>query len=234
MKNTTIHRSALSAALVIAAALPGVAQAQTSAETRTAPSAAHVAAQVQTFYDQTRTVQTAFAQSHYDRVYRRTTTSRGVLTISRPGKLRFDYLGGDGKVVVSNGRTLTVYEPGDEGEAGQYMRAPVASEGIPSALGFLTGDARLDSDFSFRLMDAARFNWDGHVLELRPRAAQAAYHRVFLYVDANPASAGVVRRVIIQDHDGNLNRFAFSRMRFNRDVSASRFEFRPPSGARAI
>jgi len=222
---------AVLAALTIAA-LPRGASAQSDRE-RT-PSAAQLAAQVQGFYDQTRTVETAFTQAHYDRVYRRTTRSRGILTISRPGKMRFDYLAGNGKVVVSNGSTLTVYEPGDEGGAGQYVRQPVREEGIPSALAFIAGTSRLDEDYRFRLADPARFRWDGHVLELRPRTSEPAYRRVFLYVDDDPATAGVVRRVLIQDHAGNLNRFDFQRMRFNRPVANARFQFSPPAGARDI
>ncbi len=211
--------------LLAAAALPSMGTAQ--------PSAAHLAAQVQTFYDQTSTVQTAFSQSHYDRIYRRTTRSRGVLTIARPGKLRFDYLGGNGKVVVSDGRNITVYEP-IEGGPGQYARTPVAEQSLSSALGFLTGQSRLDRDFRFRLANARQFGWSGYVLELRPIRSEAAYRRMFLFVDSDPATAGVVRRVLIQDHDGNLNRFDFQRMRFNRNVDATRFAFTPPRGARRI
>ncbi|HJL16021.1 MAG TPA: outer membrane lipoprotein carrier protein LolA [Sandaracinaceae bacterium LLY-WYZ-13_1] len=230
MQKTTTMTLALSAVAAVAVALgPATSRAQSRA-----PSAAHVAAQVQAFYDQTRTVRTAFYQAHYDRIYQRTTRSRGVLTIARPGKLRFDYLGGDGKVVVSDGSTFTLYEPGDDGGPGQYARSAVRREGVPSALGFLTGQSRLDRDFTFRLRDAQRFRWDGHVLELRPRRERAAYRRVFLFVDDDPAAAGVVRRVLIQDHDGNLNRFDFRRMRFNRPVAASRFDFAPPRGARPM
>ena len=72
------------------------------------------------------------------------------------------------------------------------------------------------------------------MLELRPRTSEPAYSRIFLYVDDDPATAGVVQRVLIQDRDGNLNRFDFSRMRFNQPVAASRFEFSPPAGARRL
>ena len=236
MRTTTIAAALTAFALALTA--PG-AQAQTRPQRdarhvvheRSAPSAAQVAAEVQAFYDQTRTVRTAFYQSHYDRLYRRTTRSRGVLTVMRPGKMRFDYLGGDGKVIVTDGRTLTVYEPGEHGP-GQYMRTRL-EEGLPSALGFIAGTARLDRDFRFRLRDASRFRFDGHVLELRPRVQEPGYRRVFLFVDAG-ATRGVVRRVLVQDHDGNLNRFDFRRTRFNRPVSERRFSFRPPRGARRI
>jgi outer membrane lipoprotein carrier protein len=221
MKPTTILLSLLSLA-----ALP----ASTSlAQQRV--TAAEVAAQVQAFYDQTTTVRTAFTQAHYDRIYRRTTRSRGLLTIARPGKLRFDYLGGDGKVVVSDGHLLTVYEPDDDGGPGQYLQTPVR-EDASSALGFLTGESRLDRDFRFRLRDASALGWDGYVLELTPIRSQPSYRRVLLFVD--PRVPGVVRRVLVLDHDGNLNRFDFQRMRFNRAVAADRFAFTPPVGARSL
>lgn len=219
--------SVLVAAFALAAAPVGSGQAQES----TPVTARRLAAEVQAFYDQTSTVRTAFSQSHYDRIYRRTTRSRGVLTIARPGKLRFDYLGGDGKVVVSDGSMLTIYEPGDDGDPGQYARTAVR-EDLSSALGFLTGQARLDRDFRFRLRDASDFGWSGHVLELRPLREEPGYDRMFLFVDAS--QAGVVRRVIVQDHAGNLNRFDFQRTEFNPAVPAARFAFTPPRGARRI
>jgi outer membrane lipoprotein carrier protein len=220
--------SSLAATLAALALLPARGEAQSSSE------AARVAAQVQAFYDQTTTVRTAFHQTHYDRLYQRYTRSRGVLTIAKPGKLRFDYLAGDGKVIVSNGRTLTAYEPGDEGGPGQYTRVDVTENSLPAALSFLTGQSRLDRDFRFRLVDAARMGWDGKVLELRGITPQASYDRIYLFVDDDARTAGVVRRVVIVDHAGNRNRFDFSRMQFNRPVDASRFAFTPPRGARRV
>ncbi len=231
MKHTTMTL-ALVAAFAIAAAPPASStRAQDGARPRV--TAEHVAARVQSFYDQTTTVRTSFRQVHHDRLYQRTTRSRGVLTIAKPGQLRFDYLGGDGKVIVSDGRELTVYEPGDDGGPGQYARSAMR-EDFSSALGFLTGQARLDRDFHFRLLDARRYRWSGHVLELRPVRVEPGYRRAILFVSANRGSAGVVQRMLIQDHAGNLNQFTFQRMQFNRDVAASTFQFTPPAGARRI
>ncbi|MBZ0117917.1 MAG: outer membrane lipoprotein carrier protein LolA [Sandaracinaceae bacterium] len=215
--------------LALAIALPAL-----HAQDVQAQDARQVAARVQAFYDQTSTVRTAFTQSHYDRVYQRTTRSRGVLTIARPGRLRFDYLGGDGKVIVSDGREITVYEPGDDGGPGQYARTPVREETIGAALGLLTGTARIDRDFAFRLRDASAFRWNGHVLELRPRRPEPSYSRILLFVDARPEAAGVVHRIVIQDHAGNLNRFDFQRSRFDTAVAGSTFELALPRGARRI
>jgi outer membrane lipoprotein-sorting protein len=221
---------ALAAVSLCAGALllsPPLAPAQGSdADPRTA--AVRVAAEVQAFADRTPGLEAAFTQTYVDRVYRRRVRSRGVMAVSRPGQLRFDYLGGDGKVVVSDGRTLTVYEPMEDGPA-QVLQRPVVEGAVPSALAILSGQARIDRDFRFRLRRSS--SWDGPVLELRPRTPEPAYRRVLLYVD--PVHAGVVRRVLIQDHDGNLNRFDFTRTRY-RAVDASRFAFHVPAGARML
>jgi len=204
-----------------------------TAEAQASPSAAQIAAEIQRFYDQTTTVRTAFTQAHYDRLYRRTTRSRGVLSIARPGKMRFDYLAGDGKVVVTDGEVLTVYEPDGDGGPGQYAQTAL-EDGLPSALGFLAGTARLDRDFAFRLRDPEALRWNGYVLELRPRRPEPGYRRVLLYVDASPATRGVVRRVLVQDHEGNLNRFDFARMRFGESFGDDAFRLALPAGARRI
>ncbi|MCB9595704.1 MAG: outer membrane lipoprotein carrier protein LolA [Sandaracinaceae bacterium] len=224
MRTMTTPASLLTVALALFAPV---------AEAQSAPTATQIAAEIQGFYDQTTTVRTTFYQSHYDRLYRRTTRSRGVLTIARPGKMRFDYLAGNGKVVMTDGEVLSVYEPDGDGGPGQYAQTAL-EDGLPSALGFLAGTARLDRDFSFRLRDASALHWDGYVLELRPRRPEPGYRRVLLYVDDDPATRGVVRRVLVQDHEGNLNRFDFSRMRFGEAVPSSQFVFAPPTGARRI
>lgn len=195
--------------------------------------AAVLAARVQAFYDQTTTVQADFRQHFWVAAHARTQSSRGTITIQRPGRIRFDYAAPAGKVVVSTPAGFTYYEPGDDGAPGQYTRGQ--TEGASAALGFLTGTASLSRDFRFALRAAggdAPANTDA--LELRPRRADPHYRRVVLYVDNRPDTLGVVRRVAIEDPDGNWNRFDFTNLRFNREVSASTFQFQPPRGAREI
>ena len=241
----TLHRALsprLGALLALSTALSlgaGLAAAQPTAERADALDAPRqdspvrrVAAQVQAFYDQTDTLQARFRQLHYHRLYDRRQSASGRLVLDKPGRLRFDYEGG--KVFVSDGRFLTAYEPGEEGAPGQYVKSPVGEDAIPGAFAFLTGEGRLDRDYTLRLLDADAWRWDGAVLELRPRRPDPQVRRVVLYVDGDPRRAGVVHRIFVQDHEGNRNLFAFHRMRFNRDVSEGRFAFQPPRGARRI
>ena len=226
----------LSLGLALAGAAGAAVSAAGSASAQEASpvTAEVVAARVQAFYDQTRTVEARFQQHFWIRAYSRTQSSRGTLVIQRPGRVRFDYAQPQGKVVVSTPAGFVFFEPGEDGSPGQVMRGQ--TDGASAALGFLTGTARLDRDFRLALRAPGGAAAPEHTdaLELRPRRADPHFRRVVLYVDNRPDTLGVVRRVSIEDPDGNWNRFDFSELRFNREVAASTFEYQPPSNAREI
>jgi outer membrane lipoprotein carrier protein len=177
-----------------------------------------------------------FVQRYVNRVYQRTDVSRGRVRFKKPGRMRFDYDEPNGKVIVSDGERLTVYEPPDPGQRrGQYYRQAIGDAQLPAALSFLTGTGRLDEDFTFRLLDASALGYeDGQVLELRSRRPTPHYSRILLYVDDDRQRRGVVHRVLIVDQSNNRNRFDFIDQRFNRDLADSVFAWRPPSNARRI
>src|SRR5512141_245614 len=66
------------------------------------PDAAQVASWVQTFYDQTTSLEADFQQFFWTRVYDRTDSSRGQLRIARPGRIRFDYSEPSHKIIVGS------------------------------------------------------------------------------------------------------------------------------------
>jgi len=226
--------AALAAPLLVPNSPIGHAQHQPAPQAAAPVTAAVVASRVQTFYDQTRAVEVRFEQHFWNRVYARTQSSRGQLLIQRPGRVRFNYDQPRGKVVVSTPAGFVFYEPNEDGTPGQFLRGSSA-DGASSALGFLSGTSRLDRDFRFSLRpNVAGQPADTDALELRPRRSDPHYRRIILYVDNRAASVGVVRRVAIEDPDGNWNRFDFSDPHFNRDLSASTFEYAPPAGAHEI
>ena len=190
-----------------------------------------VANWVQRFYDQTSTLQASFYQTYYHRLYRRYQRSIGRLQVSKPGRIRFDYGRPNGKIIVSNGERLTIFQPGEPGEAGQYVTRPVGRAALPAAFSFLTGEGRLHDDYRLRLLSARRYRFNGRVLELRPRRADPNIRRVLLFVDHHPDRRGVVRRIRIDDHAGNRNKFEFRGFRFNRAIPGSTFAWRPPAGS---
>ncbi|MFW5921081.1 MAG: LolA family protein [Polyangiales bacterium] len=227
MKRSTA--TPLAAALILAlAAVP------TGSDAQDRPSARTVAGWVENFHDQTSTFQARFHQTYYHGVYQRYQRSKGKMAFEKPGKMRFDYARPNGKVIASDGDELTVYEPGDDGEPGQYTQNDIDDATLPSAFSFLTGMGELDADFRFRLLNADRWGWRGELLELRPKKPNARYKRVILFVDSREQLRGVVHKIRIDDHDGNRNKFELGGMKFNREIDGSRFAFRPPSDAHRV
>ena len=56
---------------------------------------------VQTFYDQTQTLQATFQQTRYTRLYDRYDRASGTVVFKKPGKMRWDYEKPNGQVFVS-------------------------------------------------------------------------------------------------------------------------------------
>ncbi len=205
-----------------------VAVAQDTSDAR------HVAAQVQSFYDQTGAFDGRFVQTYYSSTYGRYERSAGALAFDKPGRMRFDYDRPNGKVIASDGTDLVMWEPGDAGGSGQYVKTPMTESALPAAFSFLLGRGRLEESYTFRLLDPRTYHTTRHVLELRPRHADPRFARILLFVDSDPRRAGLVHTIRIDDHEGNRNKLELSAMRFDRDIPSARFAFVPPTGARRV
>jgi outer membrane lipoprotein carrier protein len=194
---------------------------------------------VQSFYDQTKTLQAEFEQTRYTRLYDRYDRAKGKVVFKKPGMMRWDYAQPNGQVFVSNGERLLIYQPPEAGEKrGQLIERALGEDQLPSAFSFLTGSGNLEKDFEVRLLehDNEKFK-DGYVLQLIPRKLTPNYEQLVFYVRTltnDGKRAGIVQRVLIIDSAGNRNRFDFSKIKFNRDVPDKRFSYRPPKGTEKV
>jgi outer membrane lipoprotein carrier protein len=194
---------------------------------------------VQSFYDQTKTLQADFEQTSYTRLYDRYDRARGKVVFKKPGMMRWDYAEPNGQVFVSDGKKLLIYQPPEEGEkSGQLIERALEEDQLPSAFSFLIGSGDLQKDFEVRLLEHndEKFQ-DGYVLQLLPRKPTPNYEQLVFYVrtlTTGAKRAGIVQRVLIIDSSGNRNRFDFSEIKFNRDVSDKRFNYRPPKGTERV
>jgi outer membrane lipoprotein carrier protein len=235
MRNRAILRTYAPALAALALALglaPSVAPAQQKL------GADKIAALVQSFYEQTKTIQADFYQTYYHKLYDRYERSKGKVVFKKPGQMRWDYAKPNGKKIVSNGDKLKIFDPGEESGTPQLFVHPIGEHSLPQAFSFLTGTGKLDEDFDFRLLDPERQGFEqGYVLELTPKEPTPHYERLLFYVvlvGSEGKQAGIVRRVLIVDEAGNRNRFDFSNLKFNRDVPNRRFNFQPPAGTRRV
>lgn len=192
-----------------------------------------VAAAVEAFYNQAGSVSARFYQTYWNNTYGRYTRSKGTLNFVKPGKMRMNYAGPDGKVIATDGEQFTMWEPFDGGP-GQYVQVPMARASLPGAFAFLMGQGNLLADYRVRTLDATRYRFDGHVLELRPKKADPRYRRILLFVDKDPSRLGVVHTIRIDDHEKNRNKFELSGMSFKAEGDPSSVVFTPPRGARRI
>lgn len=192
------------------------------------PTAVQIAERVQGFYDQTKTFQAKFEQLYVMKVHNKRRKSSGRVAFAKPGKMSWRYAAPNGNRVVSDGKTVKVYDKANQ----QVYKSSVKKSQYPAALAFLMGEGSLQNDFSLRLLDTGKFGIrGGYVLEATPRTKTPVYQKMLLYVDA---STHQVRRVLLLDAQGNRNRFTFESPVLNAKVEPSEFRFTPPPGTRVI
>lgn len=193
-----------------------------------APTAAELAGKIQKFYDATKTFKAQFTQTYTIKVHNQKKVSTGRVTFEKPGKMSFVYDAPNGNRVVSDGKTMKIYEKDSE----TLYETAVGKSQYPAALSFLMGEGQLTKDFTLRLLDPAQMQFEGgYVLEGTPKEATPAYQKMLLYVDAQTHQ---VRRVLILDAQGNRNRFDFTAPVVNQAAAKGEFDFKAPPGTRVV
>jgi outer membrane lipoprotein carrier protein len=150
--------------------------------------------------------------------------ARGVALFAKPGRMRWTYEEPEPSVVVSDGKTLWIYDPVAK-EAQEFA----VGEGFLSgtAVQFLLGEGKILDAFEVR---AEGCGTNAVRLRLRPRA-EASYESLELLVD--PAT-GDVRESAVVDLFGNRTDVIFESMRSDLHVDPGKFRFEPGPGVRVL
>jgi outer membrane lipoprotein carrier protein len=146
------------------------------------------------------------------------------VVVAKPSRMRWSYETPEPSLVVSDGKTLWIYDPG----FGEVQRLPVGDGFLSgAALQFLLGRGDMEREFEVRLISCAA----GAVeLELTPREP-TSYEKLRILADPQ---TGSVSRTRIHDLLGNVAQVEFSEIEVNLDPSADVFRFEPPAGVRVI
>lgn len=194
---------------------------------RATPAAALVK-KVQAFYERTRDLEAGFVQTYTYAAANRSQTSRGLLRVKRPGKLRWDYEQPSRKTIVVNGTRLVQYEP-EENQA--YVDEHFDASAMSAAVTFLLGTGKLDEEFEPSLDAEHDGEHEGQQhLVLTPRKADARVERVVLTVDGS----GEVTGTKVVDGSGNVNDLAFSKLRRNAGLADGVFQLELPAGVHRV
>jgi outer membrane lipoprotein carrier protein len=150
--------------------------------------------------------------------------SRGKLVVAKPSRMRWSYEAPEPSLVVSDGKTLWIYDPAFK----EAQRMPVGGGFLSgAALEFLLGRGEMERDFDVRLLSCAP---DAVELELHPREP-TSYEKLTLLADPR---RGDVSRTRIDDLLGNVTIVEFSDLKVNVDPPADTFRFDPPEGTKVI
>ena len=216
--------------------MPGVANAQANAQANAAKpevtadgkGVVHADARqyvdaVQAYYDKAKTYSAAFSQD-YETVDGIKKTSSGVVWFKKPGMMRWDYETPEARFLISDGNSLWSWEPVYR----QYCKQDLKTSQLPTALSFLTGQGKIEDEFSVKLGKA-----DGNqiTLDLTPVKPSMAYERIKFEILMPTAK---VYRATIYDAMGNLNRITFKNPEINSELDNKSFHFDPPADAQHI
>ena len=154
----------------------------------------------------------------------RPSASKGVVRFAKPGKMRWSYEEPEPSLVVSDGQTLWLFDPGRH----EAQRMPVG-EGyfFGASIQFLLGRGDVLRDFE---VTPQRCDDEIAELVLRPRRPES-FERLELRADRK---SGDLLRTTVVDLLGNVTEVSFSQIRVNLDPPAETFGFEPPPGVEVI
>src|SRR5438067_1869730 len=168
--------AALASATSSLAASPAPASLAASPSTeQTGP----LVAKIQKFYDSSRDLHARFDQVLESGMGGKKKAS-GEVWLKKPGKMRWDYVKPERKLMLSDGQTLWVYEPEDE----QAFKQDLRSSTLPLSVSFLLGQGKLGDEFAISMVHAEATGQPGDaVLKLVPKTPTAAYRYLLFVVD---------------------------------------------------
>jgi outer membrane lipoprotein carrier protein len=221
-------RLLLSLALVLAFPIAAAPEAAEKAGATKPECRDRAAKAVQARYNGVRDVSARFEQTthaaHVGAQPAKPVASRGRVLLAKPGKMRWTYEEPEPSLVVSDGKTVWIFDPA----FGEVQKLPAAEGFLTGAAAqFLLGAGDMRRDFN---VSAVTCEESATQLELIPREP-ASYEKIFLDVD--PAS-GDVRGTRIVDLLGNEVVVEFRDQRFNTSPADSEFRFEAPAGVKVI
>jgi outer membrane lipoprotein carrier protein len=192
-----------------------VAQAQTDPKP--------VVERIQKYYDATKDLHAKFEQTLESGMGRAKKAS-GDVWLKKPGRMRWDYVKPEKKLMVADGKTLWVYEQEDA----QAIKQDMSSSTLPAQVSFLVGQGKLQDEF-----DATVVKSEGETITLKlvPKSGTTQYRYLEFIVDAK---SGMVKETVIYDQQGGTNRLSFSNIEQNKGVPDGKFTFTPPAGTKIL
>jgi len=170
------------------------------------------------FLNATKTLRAEFSQTVVGKSGRKPQQSFGVLSISRPGKLRWEIRQPYPQLMIGDGEKFWIYD--QELAQVTVRKASAALGSTPAAL--LSGSNDLERNFSFReLVDSGGLSW----LEAVPRNGEGGFETLRMGFSEN-----LLKEMELRDSFGQTTYLRFSAIERNAAFPSGYFVFVPPAG----
>lgn len=207
------------------------------AEIGQAESVDHTAARLQNRYDAITSLSFDFVQDTRGQLSGRPKTGRGkayFVKNTTPGKMRWNYSDPDRQVLVSDGKTFSMYFESLQ----QMIVSPATALQQDLTYSFFTGSGNLLEDFTVSEADHTITNQEEKtsVIKLIPRAKQTQVASIHLWVTED----SLIRRIEILDLFDTLTVLNFSNLQVDtidpgdKKRMAQLFSFYPPEDTEII
>ncbi|MDD2336664.1 MAG: outer membrane lipoprotein carrier protein LolA [Geobacteraceae bacterium] len=201
---------------------------------------------VEQSYNSLADLQASFSQKTFVASVKREQKGNGTLSIKKnskgPAMFRFDYTKPQ-QLIVSDGSTVWYYLP----ENRQVMVSDLKSlleGGQGVTLNYLTGIGRISRDFAIKPFNGGRDAKGNYLLELIPKTPSRNLAKLEMTVSSEDVGIflkkGKIRNTfpiltsVIYDQLGTRTTIDFSKVRVNRGLPASLFQFKVPAGVEVL
>lgn len=178
---------------------------------------------VESRYNRAQTIQVLFEQS-FTAQNRPQRKESGELFLRKPGRMRWEYSSPKGKLFISDGKELFLYNP----TSNRVERMKVKeSDDLRAPLGFLLGRLDFWRDFQRFVFQPEA---DGVRITAQPKSDRSPYQEVEFVVTPQRS----IRYLKIRGQDYSVMEFRFSGERLNAPLNDALFRFVPPPGAEVV
>ena len=212
---TLFHKKLILLLAVLAFFLPALSFAQDDA--------AAVVSKLQSKYESITSIKADFTQEVSSKGMP-AMKSEGKVWLKKPGKMRWEYKKPAKDLIVSDAKTIWLYQP----DLNQVIQRPASLSASSMATDFLSGIGSVEKEFVVKLAPLESAN---HVLILTPKQEQASLKKLILEVNKENS---IVEKTTITDHFGNQTAVTFTDIKLNASIKDSLFRYTPPRGAAVV
>lgn len=179
-----------------------------------------IVSKLQQKYETVATIEADFVQEATSKAMKRSDTSEGRVYFKKPGKMRWEYKKPLEDLIVSNGKTIWVFQP----DLAQAIEKPFDAGASGLATDFLSGIGDLKKNFKVKAAD-------GNIVTLIPNDPGESIRKITLMLDSK---TGLIKKTTIDDAYGNETSITFKNMKTNIEIKDALFEFKPMKGVTIV